>query len=159
VESFTKKQYPLADTTHHRPASVDPEPIQPTESTMSDSEPSSSTPETPLQKPDRTWDVLCHILALAGFVFPFGNIIGPLIIWLVKKDQIPSVDAHGKESLNFQISMTIYAIVASLLIFAVVGFVLLPAVLLANLILVIMATIKASNGEPYRYPLTIRFIS
>ena len=78
-------------------------------------------------KPDRTWDILCHLLALSGFVaVPLGNILGPLVIWLIKKEQLPSVDAHGKESLNFQISMTIYAIVAALSIFAIVGFVPLP---------------------------------
>src|SRR5688500_18205729 len=99
------------------------------------------------QKPDRTWDLLCHLLALAGFVVPLGNLLGPLIIWLIKKDQIPSVDAHGKESLNFQISMTIYAIIAALSIFAIVGIVLLPAVLITNLVLVIVASVKASNGE------------
>ena len=65
----------------------------------------------------------------------------------------------GRESLNFQISMTIYAIVAALSIFAIIGFVLLPAVLITNVILVIVASVKASNGEFYRYPLTIRFLS
>ena len=111
------------------------------------------------QKPDRTWDILCHLLALAGFVIPLGNIFGPLVIWLIKKDQIPSVDAQGKESLNFQISMTIYAIVAAVSLFAIVGFVLLPAVLITNLVLVIVAAVKTSNGEFYRYPLTIRFLN
>lgn len=113
--------------------------------------------ETP-QKPDRSWDILCHLLAVAGFVVPLGNLLGPLVIWLIKKDQVPSVDAHGKESLNFQISMTIYAIIAALSIFAIVGIVLLPAVLITNLVLVIVASVKASNGEFYRYPLTIRFL-
>jgi uncharacterized protein len=119
---------------------------------------SPQTPDPALQKPDRTWDILCHLSALAGFVVPLGNIFGPLVIWLIKKDQISSADAHGKESLNFQISMTIYGIVAALSIFAIIGFVLLPAVLIANLILIIVAAVKASNGEFYRYPLTIRFL-
>ncbi|MCI0537462.1 MAG: DUF4870 domain-containing protein [Verrucomicrobiales bacterium] len=111
------------------------------------------------QKPDRTWDILCHLLALAGIVVPFGgNILGPLVVWLVKKDQVPSVDAHGKESMNFQISMTIYAAIAALSILAVIGVALLPAVLITDLVLVIIASVKASNGEFYRYPLTIRFL-
>jgi len=116
------------------------------------------TPPNP-DKPDRTWDLLCHLLALTGLIgVPLGNILGPLVIWLIKKDQLPSVDAHGKESLNFQISMTIYAIVAAISIFAIIGFVLLPAVIITDLILVIIAAVKASNGEFYRYPLTIRFL-
>ena len=123
---------------------------------MSDAPP--TTPPQALTKPDRTWDILCHITALAGFLIPFGNIIGPLVVWLIKKDQMPSVDQHGKESVNFQISMTIYYIVCLVLFLVAIGVFLLPIVLLANLILTIVATIKASNGEFYSYPATIRFI-
>jgi uncharacterized protein len=123
-----------------------------------------STPPTPpIQQhspPDNIWVVLCHLTALTLFIgIPFGNIIGPLIIWLIKKHEFPSVDAHGKESLNFQISMTIYTLIAGLSVFILVGFILLPAVLIANLVLVIIAAIKASNREFYRYPLTIRLIT
>lgn len=115
--------------------------------------------EPPLLRQDRTWDALCHLLALAGFLgIPFGNVLGPLILWIIKKDEMPSVDAHGKEAVNFQISMTIYTIVAGLSIFLFVGFALLPAVLVLNLVLVIIAGVKASQGEAYRYPLSIRFI-
>ena len=112
-----------------------------------------------VQTPEKTWEILCHLLALAGFVIPFGNIIGPLALWLIKKDQVPSVDRHGKESLNFQISMTIYAIIAGVSILAMIGIVLLPAVLITNLVFVIIASIKASNGEFYSYPLSIRFLN
>jgi uncharacterized protein len=114
----------------------------------------------PVEKRDYTWDILCHLTALAGFIgIPLGNILGPLILWLIKKQDIPSVDAHGKEALNFQISMTIYSIVAGLSIFILIGIVLLPLVLAANLILVIIAAVKASKGELYRYPFTIQFLS
>jgi len=68
------------------------------------------------------------------------------------------VDAHGKESLNFQISLTLYAIIAFFLCFALIGFLLLPLIFLTGLVFVIIATVKANDGEPYRYPLTIRFI-
>lgn len=109
---------------------------------------------------DRTWVILCHLTAISLFIgVPFGNVIGPLIIWLIKKGESTTVDTHGKESLNFQISMTIYTFLAGLSCFVMIGFVLLPAVLLANLIFIIIASIKASNGEFYRYPLTIRFIT
>lgn len=106
-----------------------------------------------------TWTMLCHLTALAFLVgIPFGNIIGPLIIWLVKKDQIKPVDEVGKESLNFQISMTIYAAVAAILSLIVIGIFLLIAVVVVDVVLVIMASVKANSGEKYVYPLTIRFI-
>jgi uncharacterized Tic20 family protein len=113
----------------------------------------------PSAAPDRTWDVLCHIAALAGFVVPFGNILGPLILWLIKRQEIPSVDAHGKESLNFQISVTIYLAVAAVLMLVLIGFFLMIGIAIASIVLVVIAAVKASNGELYRYPLTIRFIN
>jgi uncharacterized Tic20 family protein len=109
-------------------------------------------------KEERTWAMLCHLAALAGYVLPLGNIIGPLVVWLIKKDQSRLVDDQGKESLNFQISVTIYAIIAGLSILVVVGILLLPLVLLFGLILIIVAAIRANEGVAYRYPLTLRFI-
>lgn len=111
------------------------------------------------EKQERMWAMLCHLTALAVFVFPLGNIIGPLIIWLIKKDESEFVNDQGKESLNFQISFTIYCLVAALLIIVVVGIVLLIALGIAFLILVIIASIKANDGEKYRYPLTLRLIT
>jgi hypothetical protein len=107
----------------------------------------------------KTWAWLCHLSALSGFVgIPLGHILGPLIIWLIKKDTMPMVNEHGKEALNFQISMTIYGVVAALLILAFIGFVLLPVVVIADIVLVIIATVAASKGQPYKYPFTIRLI-
>ena len=103
--------------------------------------------------------MLCHLTALLGYLFPFANIIIPLVIWLVKKDESPWVDFNGKESVNFQISVTIYEIIAGLSMLLLVGFVLLPAVIVFSLVVVIIASVKAYNGEPYKYPLSIRFIS
>ena len=107
---------------------------------------------------EKTWGMLCHLSALSGFVIPFGNLIGPLIIWLVKKEESEYVDKQGKESLNFQISVTIYALVAAVLVLIVVGIILLIALGIAVLILIVVAAIKASNREEFSYPLTIRFI-
>lgn len=103
--------------------------------------------------------MLCHLSALSGWVgVPLGHILGPLLVWLFKKDESPFIDAEGKESLNFQISMTIYLAVSAILIFVVVGFVLIGILFIFNLVYVILASIEASKGQPYRYPLTIRFI-
>jgi uncharacterized protein len=118
-----------------------------------------TSPTTPpTSPPDRTWDVLCHVSALAGFIIPFGNVFGPLIIWLVKRAELPSVDAHGKEALNFQISVLIYLAVSFVLVLVVIGIFLVIGIAIATIVLIVMAALKASKGELYRYPATIRFI-
>jgi uncharacterized protein len=108
----------------------------------------------------RTWGMLCHLSALAGLLVPgLAMFIGPLLIWLIKGKEHPFIDDQGKESLNFQISMLIYFVLSLVAICVLIGVVLAPVVFLANVILVIVASIKASGGEAYRYPLTIRLIS
>ena len=67
------------------------------------------------------WAMFCHISAIAGFVIPFGNIVAPLVIWAMKKDEFDIVNVHGKEAINFQISITIYVLISILLIFVVIG--------------------------------------
>lgn len=86
------------------------------------------------------------------------NLIGPLIVWLIKKDTMPFVDDQGKESLNFQITVTIAAIICGILVFVLIGIPLLFAVGIAALVLTIMAGIKANEGASYRYPFAIRLI-
>ena len=113
----------------------------------------------PANKDEKTLGIVCHLLAFAGLAVPFGNILGPLILWLVKRADSPYLDAVGKEVVNFNISWAIYAAVAFITVFAVVGFLLLPLVCLLWLIFVIMAAIKASEGKLHRYPLTFRLIS
>jgi len=112
----------------------------------------------PTTKDDRTWAMLCHIAGLAGYVIPLGNIFGPLIIWMIKKDQSWFVNDQGKEALNFQISLTIYLIVACLAILIIIGIFIIPVIAIGGLIFIIIAAIKANEGVGYRYPLTIRFI-
>lgn len=107
---------------------------------------------------ERQWGMFCHLAALGGIVIPFGNVVGPLIVWMVKKAEMPFVNEQGMEALNFQISMTIYLIVTGLLMFVLIGFLLFPVVAVADLVLLIIAGIKASNGESYHYPVTIRFL-
>lgn len=108
---------------------------------------------------DRTWAALCHASALLGVFFHFpGHILGPLIVWLVKRGDSPVIDAHGKEAVNFQLSMLIYNIVAAVFCLILVGFVFLAVLWVLNAVLVIIAAIQASEGKFYRYPLTIRFL-
>ncbi len=103
--------------------------------------------------------MLCHLSAFAGLFIPLCNILGPLIVWLIKRTEMPDVDAHGKESLNFQISMTIYGIVCAFLILILVGIPLLIIGAIFWFVVVIIASVRANAGELYRYPLTIRFIT
>jgi uncharacterized Tic20 family protein len=107
---------------------------------------------------ERNLGMACHLVALAGFVIPFGNIIGPLILWLVKKEESEFVDDQGKESLNFQISITIYLCVAALLVIIVIGIPLLIGLGIFSLVMIVVAAVKASSGEKYRYPLTLRLV-
>ena len=109
--------------------------------------------------------MLCHLSALAGFVIPFGHILGPLIVWQLKKNEFPSVDVHGKAALNFQLTVTIALFVglaaAFILSFFCVGYLLFPVVMLiglAGLIFSIIAGIKANNGEDFKYPYSFKFV-
>ena len=107
----------------------------------------------------RTWNVLCHATALAGFFVPWaGHILGPLIVWLAKRSDSPEIDEYGKESLNFQISMLIYNVIAGVLCLVLIGFIILAILHILNLVLVIIASIQTSEGKFYRYPITIRLI-
>lgn len=115
-------------------------------------------PPTAANRDENMWAMLCHLAALAGFIIPLGNIIGPLVVWMMRKDQYPLVDDQGKEAVNFQISMTIYYIIAAILIVVVIGIVLLIMLALFSLIMTIIAMMRANNGERYRYPLSIRLI-
>ncbi len=106
----------------------------------------------------RQWAMFAHLAALSGFVIPFGNIIGPLVIWLLKKDEMPFVDDQGRESLNFQITASLAILVAALLMIVLVGFILLPILAIGALIFTIIGGVKANEGVTYRYPYTMRLI-
>lgn len=113
-----------------------------------------------------TWAMLCHLSALLGYLVPFGNFFGPLVVWLVKKDTMPEIDRHGKEALNFQISLFIFLLVGCavsfVLMLVIIGFVTIFLVMIAwllmGLICPILAGVKANEGGWYQYPFTIRFI-
>ena len=100
-----------------------------------------------------------QLSALAGGLVPgLGHLLGPLIVWLAKKDEIPQVDIEGKEALNFQITMSLYMLISGLLMWVGIGFLMLAAVIVADLILTVVAAVKTSQGTLYRYPFTIRFL-
>ncbi len=111
-----------------------------------------SVPAISPSSDEKTMAILSHILAI------FTSFIGPLIIYLIKKDESSYVAEHAKESLNFQITMAIAYIVSVILIFVLIGILLIWLLSIANLVLVIIATIKASENKMYRYPFNLRLI-
>ena len=106
----------------------------------------------------RRWAAATHIAAVAGYLIPFGNIIGPLLVWQLKKEDGQFIDDQGKESVNFQITVSIAMLISAALTLILIGFLLIFIVGLGALILVVIAAIKANDGEAYRYPLTLRLI-
>lgn len=107
----------------------------------------------PPQGEDTTWAVLAH---LSAYVFPF---IGPLAIYLIKREESPFTRHHAAEALNFHICLTLYAFVAFVLVFVLIGFLLLPAVIVFGFVMPILGALAASRRTAYRYPLTIHFLS
>ncbi len=112
----------------------------------------------PLSADSKNWGMIAHLSSLVMLI-GIPSLVGPLVVWLVRKDQDAWVGEHAREALNFNISVLIYSIVAGISIFFLVGIILLPAVLIAWLVLTIIAGIKASNGETYQYPFTIRLVN
>lgn len=106
----------------------------------------------------RQWAMFCHLSALLGIFIPFGSLIAPLIIWQVKRESDPFIDAQGKEALNFQITVAIAAAISLLLMIVVIGFFLFGLVAIGALVLTIIAGVKANEGQPYRYPFTWRLV-
>ena len=116
--------------------------------------PTVSSPEE-----ERNWSMLLHLSALAGLVTSgIGSILGPLIVWLIFRARSDMVDYHGKRALNFQISFFIYGLVAALSIVVLIGFLLLPIVIIVWLIWTILAAVRTSRGDPPGYILSIRFL-
>ena len=104
-----------------------------------------------LSSEDKTLGMVAHLTALGGF-------IGPLIVWLIKKDDSAFVDDQGKEALNWQISVIIYSAISAILIFFIVGIFLMIAIAVTNLVCIILGSIAAYDGRYYRYPLNLRLI-
>jgi len=108
---------------------------------------------------ERNWAVLSHVLALVASLFVLGQVLVPLGIWLWKKDESPFIEQNARESLNFQMSMTIYFVVAFLLAYLLIGFLLLAILAAVELVCVLLAAVQARRGEIFRYPFSLRLIS
>jgi uncharacterized Tic20 family protein len=148
-----KRAVPLKPSAPAKEESNKPARIQPPAAT-------SRPPDESVNKRDENmWAMFCHLSTFVGFLIPLGNIIGPLVIWSIKKEELPLVDDQGKEAMNFQISMTIYYIGAIILTIVVIGIPILIGLVLFDIIVTIVAMVKAGEGVAYRYPLCIRFIT
>lgn len=107
----------------------------------------------------RKWAMFCHLAALVGLLGNgIGFLLGPLAVWLVKRDTDPFVDENGKEAVNFQITVLIAIAVSAVLVLVVIGILMLIVIGIVAFVLPIVAGLKARDGEVYRYPMTIRFI-
>jgi len=111
-----------------------------------------------LSETERNWSMLCHLSAFAGFFFPFGSIIGPLICWLSKRDESAWVSLNGRASMNFQLSILLYIVLAIPLCFIIIGFPIIFMLLTLKVVCITIASIKASKGVLFRYPMVIPFI-
>ena len=124
---------------------------------MSDTPHQPEAPLPELTSEAKSWAVLCHLSALSGLLTGgLGFLVGPLVIWLVKRNDHPFIDDQGKESLNFQISLLIYILLLSC---TIIGIPIALVLIVADIVLTIVAAVRASNGMVYRYPLTIRLIT
>jgi len=116
------------------------------------------TVPTPSQEA-RKWAMFCHFAGFFWFLVPMvGNVVGPLIVWQIKKDLDPFIDEQGKEAVNFQITVTLAFLVCGVLAWVLIGFPLMLLVGLGALVLTIIAGIKANEGQAYRYPFCLRLL-
>ena len=129
---------------------------QPTDPPPSGVPPLSSQPITP---DERTWGTMAHVSSIIAMFIGGLAVLGPLIVWLVKKNESPYVAHHGREALNFQITMFIAALVSAALILCGIGLVLLPLIFVANVILSIIGAMRANEGQLWTYPFSIRLVS
>ncbi|MBI2343352.1 MAG: DUF4870 domain-containing protein [Deltaproteobacteria bacterium] len=110
------------------------------------------------QNPAYLWAMICHLSALTGLIIPFGSLIGPIIVWQIKRKEFPFVEDQGKEAVNFQLSVFLYLLASLLLIWVGIGLVLLWVGAIGAFVFTVIAAIKANQGIPYRYPLKIAWI-
>jgi len=118
-----------------------------------------NTPPPLPSKGDESWAIALHLSGFSGLLLPsFGQILVPLVIWLLKRSESTYLDRVGKEVLNFQISYTIYMLLAAALCYVCIGFIILPVIFVLWVIFTIIAAVNTSNGKSYAYPFTICFL-
>ena len=113
----------------------------------------------PVKKSDKDFGLLVYASSFVGYLVPLGSILGPLIIWLMKREESIFVDQCGSSCLNFKLSLLIYVIISGVLALVGIGFIFLAILGIFDLVCTVLAIIKASEGKVYRYPLTIKFIA
>ncbi|WP_299802974.1 DUF4870 domain-containing protein [uncultured Shewanella sp.] len=111
-----------------------------------------------MTRDEKNMGVLVHLASFSGYLVPLGSILGPLIVWLMKRDEYAFVESCGRNCLNFKISVIIYFIISAILMFVGIGFFLFGILAIFDVVVTVIAAIKASEGESYKYPLTINFI-
>ncbi len=119
---------------------------------------STATWTEPRSTESRNWAMAGHLSSFVVFLGVPIPVLGPLVVWLLKRDDDAYAAFHAREALNFNLSVMLYGFVSAVLILALVGIALVPIVLVTWFILTIVAAVKAANGERYRYPMTIRFV-
>lgn len=112
-----------------------------------------------LSSDERNWGMLCHLSMIVGIVMPLVGVVAPLAIWLIKREEMPFVDYNGKEALNFLITFTIALLIGYALMSVLIGLVLVPLLYAVSLVLTILAAVKSSKGEYYRYPYILHLIN
>lgn len=116
-----------------------------------------SEPEIPAN--ERTWGMFAHLSALAGLVIPLGNVLGPLVVWLSRREQSRFAGDQAKEALNFNITVAFGAVACYVLTWLLIGILLFVALALYWLAMTIVAAVKASEGIRYHYPLAVRLVT
>lgn len=107
---------------------------------------------------DWQWAMFTHLAGFVGYVVPFGSLIGPIVVWSMKKDSMPLVDTHGKRAINFHLTLAILLLISIPLIFVVIGIFMLFAVLAIQFIFTLLATIAVSQRKDYTYPFSFKFL-
>lgn len=109
-----------------------------------------------MEKKERDLLLIMYLLPFCGYLIPFGNVIGPMILWMMKKEESPMLDEAGREVLNFQITIFLMYFIAGILCFVLIGYLLLPVVFLIHVIYTIISIVEASKGRVYRFGMAIK---
>jgi len=112
-----------------------------------------------ISKEERNWAMLAHLSGLLAFATLIGGVLGPLVMWMIRKDDMNFASDQAKEALNFQITVFVAGLIAGVMCLILIGFALLGILVIVDLILMIIAAVKASEGVSYRYPFNLRLIS